>query len=295
MNEPIKTDFVPRWARAASSEHLEAVGDTPFTGGRPYDWPRIVARALPSTGRNCLDSKSVVEIIEMSQRLTQYAACDEILGFNPNFADLRQLEGSIVALSKLTIDPFEEGSFVIPARFEADDLDTSELRTDTTAEPKLVSTEQIATRFGTILESVITDATTISIGALETIKQMHRTLKRDVIAIEFATFDRLEQRRKFQLVDPSYMQRVDSAIKHRQTTVTRLEYLSGRITALDLHREELKLSIAGQRDRVEGKFQAFLHQTLLDALGKKVELYGKVDFRGGRPKSISIHQAEILE
>lgn len=295
MHEPIKTDFVPRWARDASPETLDALADTPFTGERPLDWPRLVARALPSDGRHSLDAKTVVEIIETSQRLAQYAACDVVLGFNPNFADLRSLEASIVNFSKLTIEPAEAGSFVIPAHFEADDLNTEDLKTETSGLPRNVTTEQVALRFGAILESVSSEANSVSIGALETIKQMNRTLKRDAVAIEFSTFDRFERRSKFQRIDAMYMQRVDQAIKHRQATVTRLDSLQGKITAIDLHREELKLSVAGQKDRVDGKFPGLLYQTLFDALGKRVELYGNVDFKGGLPKSISIHQAEVLE
>ncbi len=295
MHKPIKSDFVPRWARDASPDQLEALSDTPFTGARPFDWPRIVARALPEGGRHSLDAKTVVEIIEVSQRLAQYAACDEILGFMPNFADLRQLESLIVDFSKLTVEPFQEGSFVIAAHFEAADLNTETLRNSDSTDAKLVSTEQLATRFGAILESVATEPNSVSIGALETIKQMNRTIKRDAVAIEFAMFDRSEQRRKFQLIDTAYMQQVDAAVKSRQSTVTRLDSLSGTITALDLHKEELKLTIAERSDRVDGKFPPLLYQTLCDALGKRVELYGNIDFKDGRPKSISIHQAEILD
>lgn len=297
MHKPIKTNFVPRWARNASAAKLEALADTPFTGERPLEWPRIVARVLPPNGRNCLDSKTVVEILETTQRLAQYAACDEILGPNPNFADLRQLESSIVAFSKLTVEPFEEGSFVIPTHLEADDLHTEALRQDAEPVSDVVSTEQVATRFGAILESVESDAgtTAISIGALETVRQMNRTLKRDVAAIEFATFDRFEDRRCFQRVDANYIKRVEHVIQHRKTTISKLESLTGTVTALDLHKDELRLSLSGQNDRVRGTFASFLHPALLDSLGKRVELFGKVDFKDGQPRSIAIQQAEVLD
>jgi hypothetical protein len=290
MNEPIKTDFVPRWARNATPEFLELMSETPATGSAPLEWPRIVTRILPSSGPNSLGATTVSEVIELTQKLANYAAYDEVRGINPDFADMRSMGAELLAFSRLTIEPFEEGSFIIPARFESPDL------VETDSQKTSVSAERIAVRFGRILEEVGNDnsSTSISIGALQTMQQLNRTLNREASAIEFSTFDRFEQRAGFQRVDSDFVRRVDSVIKNRQPSVSKLDSLQGRVTALDIEKGELRLSLKDRRDRIKGTFPIMLHPTLLESLGREIEVFGSVSFRNDHPQSISIQQAKIL-
>lgn len=291
MNEPIRTDFRPRWARHASPEMLDALADTPAIGATPLEWPRIVTRVLPASGANSLTASTVSEVVELTQKLAHYAAYDAIRGFNPDFADVRSMGAEVLAFSKLTVEPFESGSFVIPARFEASDFVESD------AAKKAVSAEQVGSRFGEILNEIARGegTTSISIGALQTVQQLNRTLKREANAIEYETFDRFERRTSFQAVNREFMERVDSLIRNRQPSTQKMDSLEGVVTALDIEKGELQLSVDGQQQRVKGSFHLMLHPTLLEALGKRVQLFGKVSYSHDRMTNVSIQQAEIVD
>ena len=179
MNEPTKTDFQPRWYRNANPELRNALADFPANGSVPLEWTRIVTRVLPANGFNSLAAHTVSEVIDLTQKLAHYAAFDAIRGPNPDFADMRSMGAEVLDFSRLTIEPFEAGSFVIPARFESRDF----LKSGETDKP--ISAESIANRFGTILESISTGeaSNSISTGALQTVQQLNRTLKREASAI----------------------------------------------------------------------------------------------------------------
>lgn len=291
MNEPTKTDFIPRWARNATPEFLESLAETPVTGSAPLEWPRIVTRILPSSGSSSLGANTVSEVIELTQKLANYAAYDEVRGTNPDFADMRSMGAELLAFSRLTIEPFEEGSFIIPARFESPDLIENDFH------ETAISAERIANRFGNIFQEIGSKdvSTSISIGALQTMQQLNRTLNREASAIEFSTFDRYETRSAFQRVDTAFIERVNSAIKNRQSSVLKLESLQGKVTALDIEKGELRLTLENQRDRIKGTFSIMLHPTMLESLGRHIEVFGSISFRNGQPQSISIQQANILD
>lgn len=291
MHEPTKTDFQPRWYREATPEARAALADFAGSGGKPFDWPRIVTRILPSNGSSALGANTVSEVIELTQKLANYAAYDAVRGFNPDFADMRSMGAELLAFSKLTIEPFEEGSFIIPARFESADLVESDER------KTAISAERIATRFGGIFEEIDNQDTSssVSIGALQTMQQLNRTLNREASAIEFSTFDRYEKRSAFQRVDAAFVERINSVIKNRQPSVLKLDSLQGKVTALDIEKGELRLSLDNQRDRIKGTFSIMLHPTMLESLGHQIEVFGNVSFRNGQPQSISIQQANILD
>ena len=296
MNEPTKTNFQPRWYRNASPELREAIADFPASGSKPFDWPRIVIRVLPASGYNSLAAHTVSEVIDLTQKLAHFAAYDEVRGVNPDFADLRSMGAEVLAFSKLTIEPFAEGSFVIPARLESSDFvkpDSSESDDSQTA----ISAESVAGRFGAILDEIATgEATTsISTGALQTVQQLNRTLKREANAIEYSTFDRRERQISFRTVDSAFIGRVESVIKNRQASVEKLDSLEGVVTAVDMEKGELLLTLPEQKERVKGTFPVMLHPTLLESLGQNVTLFGKVSFRSNRPHSVAIQQAKIID
>lgn len=292
MHEPTKKiDFQPRWYRNATPELRNALADFAGSGSNPLNWPRIVTRILPSSGFSGLGASTVSEVIELTQKLANYAAYDTVRGINPDFADMRSMGAELFAFSKLTIEPFEEGSFIIPARLESPDLIEND------QQENAISAERIANRFGSIFEEIGSkdSSTSISIGALQTMQQLNRTLNREASAIEFSTFDRYEQRSGFQRVDLDFVKRVDSVIKNRQPSVQKLDSLQGKVTALDIEKGELRLTLKNQRDRIKGTFSIMLHPTMLESLGHQIEVFGSISFRSGLPQSISIQQANILD
>lgn len=291
MNEPTKTDFQPRWYRNANPELRNALADFPANGSVPLEWPRIVTRVLPANGFNSLAAHTVSEVIDLTQKLAHYAAFDAIRGPNPDFADMRSMGAEVLDFSRLTIEPFEAGSFVIPARFESRDF----LKSGETDKP--ISAESIANRFGTILDSIATGeaSNSISTGALQTVQQLNRTLKREASAIQYSTFDRYEKRGSYQTVDSAFIDRVETLIKNRQPSEQKLDSLEGIVTALDIEQGELRLSVAGQKDRIKGTFHVMLHPTLLESLGKRITLFGKVSYKRNQIVSVLIQQAEVLD
>lgn len=246
---------------------------------------------LPSSGSNSLGANTVSEVIELTQKMANYVAFDEVCGTNPDFADMRSMGAELLAFSRLTIEPFEEGSFIIPARFESPDLIENDLQ------ETAISAERIANRFGRIFEEIGSQdsSTSVSIGALQTMQQLNRTLNREASVIEFSTFDRYERPSGFQRVDKAFVKKVDAVVKNRQPSILKLESLRGHVTALDIEKGELRLSLATQKDRVKGTFPMMLHPTVLVSLGHEMEVYGKVSYKNGRPDSISIQQADILD
>ncbi|MEX1027389.1 MAG: hypothetical protein WD049_05190 [Candidatus Paceibacterota bacterium] len=301
MHEPPKTDFQPRWYRNATAEVRNALADFSGSGSKPLNWPRIVTRILPSSGSSSLAARTVSEVIDLTQKLAHFAAYDAVRGLNPDFADMRSMGADVLSFSRLTIEPFEEGSFVIPARFESADFipvepNAKELEAGNIT-PEAISAESIASRFGSILDEIATGGAThtISTGALQTVQQLNRALKREVVAIEFATFDRREQQSSYRSIDHEFIERVDRVIQQRRPSNDQLESVEGTVTALDIEQGELRLSIRGQKQRVRGNFHTMLHPTLLESLGKRIRLFGSLSYKRDSMVSIQIQQAEVFD
>lgn len=301
MHEPTKTDFQPRWYRNATSQDREALANFAGSGSQPLNWPRIVTRILPTSGSSSLAAQTVSEVIDLTQKLANFAAYDTVRGMNPDFADMRSMGADVLSFGRLTIEPFEEGSFVIPARLESADYESVEYESDqrdsVTAKPALISSERIASRFGSILVEIAEGGAThtISTGALQTVQQLNRALKREASAIEFSTFDRREHRSSHQTIDRDFIERVDRVIQKRRPSNVQLETVEGTVTALDIEQGELRLTVAGQKQRIKGNFHTMLHPTLLDSLGKRIRLFGNLSHKNDSMVSIQIQQAEVFD
>lgn len=58
---------------------------------------------------------------------------------------------------------------------------------------------------------------------------------------------------------------------------------------------ELRLSISGQKQRLKGKFHTMLHPTLLESLGKRIRVFGRLSYKNDQIISVQIQQAEVLD
>ena len=63
------------------------------------------------SGLNTLAAHTVSEVIDLTQKLAHFAAYDEVRGANPDFADIRSMGSDVLAFSRLTLEPFEAGSY----------------------------------------------------------------------------------------------------------------------------------------------------------------------------------------
>jgi hypothetical protein len=288
--EPKIVDFKPRWMRDLSDEDRRILDDFSASGSIPPGAPRINARLLPFGGSNRISAKTLGEAIGLTQSIVQYAGYDLYHGINPDFVDLRSLSAPLVNLTRLVIEPFEEGSFVIPARLEA-----TPLAVEGEEQPRNVTAEGVVKRFDEILTALRTPSSTpqVSIGAIQAVESLGRVIRREAEAIEFASFDSLGQPQLPIRVDEGYIARVQKVRESRRPSQARLETLAGTLTALDIVAETLHLRLHTSGERVKGRFSMLFQSTLVERLGQQVRLHGVVERRGRRPISIRVESVEV--
>lgn len=240
MPEPQPIPFVPKWLRDASDDELDALSGSVY-GTVPPDFPRLVTRIVPKSHGCTLSARSLAETLQLQQSLTQYAARDVVSGPNPDFADLRSLKDSVLEFAKLTIEPFEEGSFVIPARLEADPFKPED-KADTQIE-----TERILERLAEIMGSLHSPekATSISMGTLQTLESFGRLLNREAEYVEIAPYNADRKQLPLAEVRPATLTRVKTLLDRRKPTEQTLETVEGCLTALDTVTNAFQLTVAG--------------------------------------------------
>ena len=284
-------NFKPRWMQSLSPEDRVILANAPTLGDLPTEPPQVCTRILPRDHSCRLSAKTVSEAIDLTQNLVNYAGHDVYHGLNPDFADLRSLSTEVIEFSRLTLEPFEEGSFVIPARLEA-----NALQGQAKSGSPLLTTDRVAQRFTEMIENVDSRAgvTGISIGALQTIKALGRVLKREAGSIEYTAFD--SRRKPFSklTIHDEFVERVGEVLLSRRPSHEKADTLDGKVTALDVVDGTLLLTRSGAKRRVKGTFSPMFHPTLLQSLGKRVRLQGTVSQRGST-QTIQIIDVEILD
>jgi hypothetical protein len=276
--------------RELSEEDRRILDNFSVSGSVPPGPPRINARLLPVGGSSTVSAKTLGEAISLTQSIVQYAGYDVYHGINPDFADLRSLSAPLVNLTKLTIEPFEEGSFVVPARLEADPL-----AVEGAEQPRTVTADDVVQRFEEIFASLRgqTAAPQVSIGAIQAVESLGRVIRREAEAIEFAPFDSLGKPRPPFRVDEEYIGRVQRVRESRRPSQAKLETLEGTITTLDIVAETLHLRLHTTGQRVKGKFSQLFQPTLVERLGRPVRLHGLVERNGKWPISIRVESVEV--
>jgi hypothetical protein len=290
--EPKIVDFKPPWMRDLSEDDRRILEDTPLTGSLPEIAPRINTRILPASSSPRLSAKTLSETIDLTQAVVHYAGYDVYHGLNPDFADLRSLSADVLRLTRLTIEPFEQGSFVIPARLEAEPISAGDRE-----QPRHVTAEEVVNRFNQILASFAKPdaAAHVSIGALQAIESLGQVIRREARAIEFASFDGFGKPAQSTVVDVDYVARVGKVRVSRRPTQAKLQTLEGTLTALDLVRATMQLNLDGQQGRVHGTYPMLFQPTLVPCLGKRVRIQGQVERRGRRIASVQVLAIELLE
>ncbi len=263
--------FKPRWPVTLDLAAEASLAESPFTGGLPTEPPRIDTRIIPRDGWYRLSMRSLSEITDLTQKLADYSGYDVIYGPNPDFSDLRSLSSEVSLFTSLTSEPFAEGSFVIPACLESDPYTLLE-----PGEKRQIDTDAVAERFSEILSSVDKDKapTSVSIGALQTLAALKRTLKREASAIEFSTVDRFRKPLIQFSIENSFIDKVEQALERRRPSQASLETIEGRVTALDVQECRLSLSVEELPRRVRGDFSRMLTPSLLESLNRRVKLQG---------------------
>jgi hypothetical protein len=291
MAELKYTSFAPRWMRDLTEEDAAILDScAPNVGSIPEGPPRLFTRIVPRHNEYGVPARTLSEVIEQTQTLANYSGCDLYHGFNPDFADLRSASAEVLALSRLTVEPFEEGSFVILARLDAAPVEVGEV-----SGRRRVTTQDVANRFVEMLVSVQDPeaVSRVSIGALQAIEGMGRIIRREAGSVEYHMTDKLGQPARPVVVDADYLTRLREVRASRQPTRAQLDTLAGKVTAIDMVQGTFQLTVEGIRRRVKGTFSILLQPSLLRALGRHVRLEGIVERRAKTPVSIQVLSIEI--
>ncbi len=112
MTKTDPSSFAPRWFRNADEQTRATLADTGLLGVPSPQSPQIITRLLPNDGGHTLAASVVAKVIELTQRLANYAAHDIVAGTNPNFADMRSIPADVQAFSRLAIEPFQEAELI---------------------------------------------------------------------------------------------------------------------------------------------------------------------------------------
>jgi hypothetical protein len=289
--DPKIVDFKPRWWREPSGQDLSLEAG-PLAGSIPEGPPRIYTRLVLRGGARGVSAKTLSEAVDLTQVVVQYAGCDVYHGVNPDFADLRSAGAEVFQLARLTVEPFEEGSFLIPPKLEA-----PEVKAPAGGQRRKVTTQDVVQRFDGILTAFQGEqpVTEVSIGAIQAVEALGRVIRREAESIEYCLFDTIGRPARPILVTPETITRVAQVRQARRPSQARLETLEGTVTALDLVEQRLQLSLDPSGVRVKGTFSMLFQPTLVERLGRRVRLHGAVERRGKRPVSIQVQSVEVPE
>lgn len=286
MSDPQPIGFVPKWFRNEPAERIEEISGSAF-GDPPPDFPRLVARIVPRNGTCTLSAKSLAETLQLEQNLVQYAARDVVYGLNPDFADLRSLKDAVLQFGRLTVEPMQEGSFVIPARLESEPLPFGE-----GSENRPFRTEEVLHRWIEIVNCIRSPerAASVSMGALQTLESFGRLLDREAEFVEFTPYDDLRTELETTKLDPAAIDGFRTLLRRRKATDRPLERVRGRLTALDTDTNKFRLAVPNQSQRSDGTCMAFHMHWMRDRLGSEIELDCFVERRRNRIAYLTVHR-----
>jgi hypothetical protein len=286
---PSTTSFVPRWATKSAARYDE-LGEMPNIGIQPELIPRLPMRLLPFTNGHSVSSSTVRDSIDVTQRIFSYVGHDLVLGPQAEFDDLRRTDErgrQIKELARMQIEPFDEGSFVIPFVLSEQlvNFDGREL-----------SGHDVLARFVDVMESLGTERANeqpISIGLLQTIEDLGRITRREA-NIEYSAT--VKNRRQKLVVDGRFLETVATARKRRLCPTSRPDSVEGYLIAIDLEKGHLRLKLKdGHKSVVKGTFERLAEPKLIECVNRLVRLSGVIEYVNNRPSHIRTFFAELLE
>lgn len=290
MNKWQLTDFKPKWAMKDESPF----GDMPDVGYPVEAPPRLLTRLLSSDGSNSFSSATLSDTITITQHVFDFVAYEVVHGVNRDMDDLRTIDTKVQTLSKLHIEPFEVGSFIIPAEFTTEPVEFV-----VNGIERVIYAKQVLEHFNIIMEKVSGNGfdCETSIGTIRCIESLNRILRRDASQLEYQTSgyssESLVRPKRF-IVNDSFLRKVSEVRKYRQEVeVKHGSTLEGVIIALDFEHRRLKLRQSGDHI-VKGNFLPLMERTLEGLLCKRVRLRGAIHYRKTLPMSIDAVAAELL-
>ncbi|MES2792721.1 MAG: hypothetical protein V4719_24120 [Planctomycetota bacterium] len=279
----------PFWANKIKGN--EASADSTFTVGREPDYaPRLPIRIVPTDGSHSLSASTVRDIIDTTQKIITYIAYEVVNGVRADFANLKLVDRSIIDYSTLQIEPFREGSFVIPTA-----LNEIPRNVNAEGQEKELSGSQIVERFADVMENAQHENLNASIGLVQSIENLGIVLRREAEVIEFSPvgFKGAGGLKRPISVTRSFIEKVTATRKRRQDPKEVPDSLVGVLIAVDLTNGKLKIKT--ETGTVSGTFSSFMTDTLVESLRKRIRLHGVVELQHSKPRFIRAFFSDVAE
>ncbi len=276
-----RPSFRPAWLSSGSP--FDSGDDAPPIGVRRDFTPVVRIRLIPYDAGHTITAQTLSDTVACTQRIFTYASLEVARGGpQPSFADLRTVGSDIERLGKLFIEPFDEGSFVIPAR-----LTEAPVEIETAEGKKQFDGRDVLWRFTEVMHGVRENANyQTSIGLLHAVEDLGRIVRREAESIQYnARIVRdtgIAEADAPVNVDLDYINRIAESVKHRESPIESPEVLCGRLTAVDVSEGRCKL-LCQPRQEIPGSFTPFMQERMVQLLNKRVKLIGQVTYKLGAP------------
>lgn len=275
-------NYTPRWA-LDEGETTSFLDEVPTIGVEPPYAPRLSTRLIPPHGESTVSGITLIDTLLVTQKILTYSAQEAAFGVQFEFADLRSVDNSVAELARLRIEPFEQGSFIIPAL-----LDERKVTVHTPTGSRELSSREILNRFVTVIETVDQSAEfAASIGVVTAVQDLGKILRREVSAVEFypSGFTPSAEPPRRLSINAPYIARVAENLKRRLDLQYQPDSLAGRLIAVDVARATLRLRLSDGSE-IRGSFERTAADSVINSLNKNVELHGVVARRNRQTTSI---------
>lgn len=287
------TNYVPAWAKEHKSSILD---ETPNIGIEPNHAPRLPTRLIPKGGESFVSALTLIDTVQITQKILTYSAQEAAFGIQYEFSDLRSVDSSIAGLAKLRIEPFEEGSFVIPATLDEKIVELA--AASPTQKSRTISTRDVLARFVDVIEGVGTNSEFAAcIGVVNAVQELGRVIRRETEAIEYLPSGLASQPKGgLRLsINQSYVERVTENRERRLNIDYKPDHVIGRLIAVDLGRATLRIKLHGGSE-VPGNFEPMAADAVASSLNRDVKLYGVVARRPNKQLTfVRAFTCEVLD
>jgi hypothetical protein len=245
--------------------------------------PRLEIRVVPADRGSALSSLSLVNVVDITQRLLDFAAHDVVHGVSAGLCDRRFVEGRVRRLARMRVESGDDETFAMTAVLAAAPLHVG---------GRTVGAGDVLSRFVALLEPPCRAGAVVCLGVLQALEDLDAVLKREAARIEYrpSHYGEPAGTRRRLVVDRAFVRAVAAARRDRQGRRRLAGRLDGVLTSVDLARETLRLRVGGRL--VGGTFTPFMRGRVIGLLGQAVELRGMVEYEGTWPTHIAAQEIE---
>jgi len=286
---PRHPNSIPKWAIRAAQDGVTAdLEECAYIGVEPLSkTPRLPTRVLPENGSSSLSAISTADLILLNQRMMQFVGFDLAYGIQ-QFNDLRQLPADLRKLTRIRIEPFQEGSFIIPAVLENEPVDVM-----TGSGKKRYTGHDIIEKFAEVLHGIERHGAgyATSIGMRQSLRDLAPILRREKANVEYQPSTRVSLDPIFVTAD--LLKDLETAYVAMVVQSTATQKIEGLVTEVDLAKGTFHLHLDGG-DTIEGRYSDFIRNVAPSILGQRVICNGQVQSKNSVPYFISAFDIEVV-